>query len=89
MLQVELHIPNAQSLKERRAVLNSLKDQLRSRFNISVAQLESDEKWQRAMIGVSTVGDDRIHVQGSLRRVVEWLRMSRLIELIRIEEDYL
>ena len=45
ILQVEVHVPRAQSLKDRRSVVKSLKDQLRGRFNISVAEVDLTEKW--------------------------------------------
>ena len=89
VLQVELHVPLARSLKDRRAVLNSLKDQLRGRFNIAVSELDANDKWQRATLGISTLGDERVKVQGSLRQVADWLRATRLVNLIRLEEDYL
>jgi hypothetical protein len=88
VLEVELHVPEAQSLKDRRSVLKSLKDQLRGRFNVAVAEIDPGEKWQRATVGVSTLADDRAHVQGVLRQVTEWLRDTRLVNLIRVEEDY-
>ena len=88
VLQVEVHVPRAQSLKDKRSVLKSLKDQLRGRFNVAVAELEPNELWQRATIGVSAVGDDRAYVEGLLREVTEWLRLTRMVNLIRIEEEY-
>ena len=48
VLQVEMHLPNTHSLKDKRSVVKSLKDQLRGRFNVAVAELAADEKWQRA-----------------------------------------
>ncbi len=48
VLQVDVHLPRAHSLKEKRSVLNSLKDQLRGRFNVAVAEVDATEKWQRA-----------------------------------------
>ena len=89
VLQVEVHIPNAHSLKEKRSVLNSLKDQLRGRFNISVAEVGANEMWQRATIGISTFGSSRAYAEGLLRDVTAWIRTTRLVELIAIEEDYL
>ena len=89
ILHVEVHVPQAQSLKDKRSVLKSLRDQVRGRFNVAVAELDPNEKWQRATMGISTLGDDRAHVEGLLRRVTEWLRATRLVELIRIEEAYL
>ena len=89
LLQLEVHLPRSQSLKDKRSVLKSLRDQLRGRFNVAVAELEANEMWQRATIGVSTLGDDRAYVEGLLRQVVEWMRSTRLVELSRIEEEYL
>ena len=89
VLQVDMHLPLSHSLKDKRSVLKSLKDQLRGRFNVAVAELDCDEKWQRATLGISTLGDDRPKIQGLLGQVTEWLRMTRLVELIQVEEDYL
>ena len=89
LLQIEVHLPNAQSLKEKRSVLNSLKDQMRGRFNVSVAEVNADERWQRATVGVSTLGGSRAYVEKLLTEVTEWVRMTRLVELIRVEQEYL
>ena len=88
ILQVEVHLPTAHSLKEKRSVLNSLKDQLRGRFNISVAEVEANELWQRATIGISTLSSSRAYAEGLLRDVTAWIRTTRLVELIAVEEDY-
>ena len=89
VFQIEMHLPQAQSLKDKRSVLKSLRDQLRGRFNVAVAELDSSEKWQRATIGISTIGDERTYVQGLLNEVAEWLRHTRLVDITRIDEDYL
>ena len=88
VLQVELHLPHAQSLKDKRSVLNSFRDQLRGRFNIAVAEVEANEKWQRAVLGICALGDSRGHVEGILRAVTTWIRMTRLVELIRVEQEW-
>jgi uncharacterized protein YlxP (DUF503 family) len=88
LLQVELHVPDAQSLKDKRSVVKSLKDQLRGRFNIAVAEVDANEKWQRATVGISAIGDDRACVERLLRQVTEWLRMTHVAQLIRVEEAY-
>ncbi len=88
LLKVEVHLPLAQSLKDKRSVLKSLRDQIRGRFNVAVAEVEPNEKWQRAVVGVATLGEDRARVEGLLKLVTEWLRETRLVSLIRVEEDY-
>ena len=54
LLTLEIHIPDAQSLKDKRQVLRSLKDRLRAHFNVAVAELEHQELWQRSRVGVVT-----------------------------------
>ena len=88
VLRVEVHLPVSHSLKDKRSVLKSVRDRLRHRFNAAVAEVDSNETWQRATLGISTVGGDRAYVQGLLRELTEWLRATRLVELIRVEEDY-
>ena len=89
VLKVEVHVPNAQSLKDKRSVLKSLKDQLRGRFNIAVAELDPNEKWQRATVGISAIGADHSYVDALLREVTIWMRSHHLVELIRIEQEQL
>ena len=88
LLQVEVHLPRSQSLKDKRAVLRSLKDQLRGRFNIAVAEVEANEKWQRATLGISTLGESRVFVERLLRDVTDWLRETQLVAVIRIDQEY-
>ena len=88
LLRVELHAPHAQSLKEKRSVVKRLREQIRSHFNVAVAEVEANDTWQRATIGISAVGDERPYVQEVLRHVIEWLRRDGLADLIRIEETY-
>ena len=88
ILQLEVHVPDTHSLKDRRSVVKSLKDQLRGHFNVSVAEVDPSDKWQRATLGISAVGDDRAYVEGLLTQVTEWFRMTRLVNLIRVEQEY-
>jgi len=87
VLHVELHLPMALSLKDKRSVLKSLTDQLHNRFNIAVAQVDPNEKWQRASLGIVTLSHARGEVEGLLQRVVEWMRGNRSIALIRVERE--
>ena len=88
VLHIETHVPRAQSLKDKRSVMKSLKDQLRGRFNIAVAELDPNETWQRAALGIAAIGEDRAYVAGLLQDVAAWIRQPRLVELSRLEEEY-
>ncbi|MBI2104524.1 MAG: DUF503 domain-containing protein [Candidatus Omnitrophica bacterium] len=87
VLQLDVHVPTAQSLKDKRSVIKRLKDQLRGRFNVAVAELDANETWQRATIGVSAIGEQRAYVEGLLTEVTEWLRATRLVELSRVQQE--
>lgn len=88
VLQLELHLPQSHSLKERRSVVKSLRDQLRSRFNVAVAEVDANGTWQRARIGVAAVGDNRPYVAELLRQATGWARQAPLAMLSRVHEDY-
>jgi uncharacterized protein len=71
LLTLELHIPDAQSLKDKRQVLRSLKDKLRRNFNVAVAELEHHEAWQRSVVGVVTISNEEKHVNEVLQKVLD------------------
>ena len=68
-LTLELHIEAAQSLKDKRQVMRSLKDRLRASFNVSVAELEPSALWNRATIGVVSISQSRDYLDGLMKNV--------------------
>jgi uncharacterized protein YlxP (DUF503 family) len=68
-LTLELHIEAAQSLKERRQVVRSIKDRLRATFNIAIAELDAAELWNRATIGIVGVSASRDYLDGLMKNV--------------------
>jgi len=73
-LTLEIRIEHAQSLKDRRQVVRSLKDQLRQGFNISVAEVDEAVLWQTATISVAAVSRSRDYLEGEMRLVEEAAR---------------
>ena len=69
LLTLEIYIPDARSLKDKRQVLRSLKDRLRRQFNIAIAELDHQETWQRALVGVVTISNDTRHLEDALEKV--------------------
>ncbi len=82
VLSVELLIPENASLKGKRRVLNGLKTRLRNNFNVSVAEVDYLDKWQRTVLGIATVGRDRRILDSVLCRVVDYIRSESQAELI-------
>lgn len=68
-LTLELRIEHAQSLKDRRQVVRSLKDQLRQGFNVSVAEMDDAVTWQSATVGVVAVSRSRDYLHGLIEEV--------------------
>ncbi len=71
LLTLEIHIPDARSLKDKRQVLRSLKDRLRANFNVAVAELAHQELWQRSRIGVVSISGDSKHLEDSLQAIAQ------------------
>lgn len=71
LLTIELHIPDAQSLKDKRQVLRSLKDRLRRDFNVAVAELEHHDTWQRSVVGIVTISNEEKHLREVLQKVLD------------------
>jgi uncharacterized protein YlxP (DUF503 family) len=70
LLTLELRLTEAQSLKDKRQVLRSLKDRLRARFNVAVAELDFQDVWQRSVVGVVTLSNEEQHVEEALQKVL-------------------
>ena len=71
LLTLEIHIPDARSLKDKRQVLRSLKDRLRARFNVAIAELDHEETWQRSQVGIVSLSNDAAHLEQSMQAVFE------------------
>jgi uncharacterized protein YlxP (DUF503 family) len=69
LLTLQIHIPDAQSLKDKRQILRSLKDRLRGHFNVAVAELDHQDLWQRSVIGVVGISSDERHLEQSMAEV--------------------
>ncbi|MGB6975778.1 MAG: DUF503 domain-containing protein [Terracidiphilus sp.] len=68
-LTLELRIPHAQSLKDRRQVVRSMKDQLRQGFNVSVAEMDEAVTWQSATLAVVAISSSRSYLSGLVEQV--------------------
>ena len=67
VMTLEIRIPYAHSLKEKRAVLRKVRERLRHRFNVAVAELDHQDVWQRATLGVVSISSSRSSLETTLR----------------------
>ena len=88
LLTVELHVPGSQSLKDKRMVLRRLKDRLK-KFNVSVAEVEHQDLWQRAGLAVVTVSTDERHADGELAAVANEIERVEPGLITRTEVEFL
>ncbi len=70
LLTLEIHLPYSHSLKEKRAVLQKIRDRLRSRFNVAVAELDHQDVWQQATVGVVSISNSQPLLESVFRQVL-------------------
>jgi uncharacterized protein len=78
---IEFHIHENQSLKGKRKIVRSMVDKVKSKFNVSIAEIGSNDKWQKIELGVSAVGNDRRFIDSSLANVLTFLDSLYLAEV--------
>ena len=76
-LTVSLALPPVHSLKEKRGILKPLLAHVRKEFNVSVAEVEDQDRWQAAVIGVAVVGSEGANLHGLLEGVVKWIERTQ------------
>ena len=89
MLQVDLSIPKARSLKEKRQVVKSILDRTRARFNVSAAEVEALDLHQRAGLAFATVSNDAAHARGRMDTILDALRSHPVARVIDFELEIL
>ena len=88
--QVKLRFPENLSLKGKRQILKSITTRLRNKFNISVAEVDDNDLWQLATLGISCVSNDRRHANEMLSRVVDFIVKGRFeVEILDYEIEIL
>jgi uncharacterized protein len=85
---IELHIPGSTSLKAKRSVLNRIKERLKNRFNASVSEVDHQDLWQRAAIGVAVVGIEKRVVESTLSNIVRQVETETRIEITQVQTDF-
>jgi len=87
IVRIELHIPAAASLKDKRSVVSGLKDRIRQRVRASVAEVDHQDLWQRAALGVAVVSGERRQVDELLQTVRNLVMATPGAELLDWQEQ--
>ncbi len=88
-LYTELFIPLSGSLKSKRSVLKSLKDRIKNRFNVCVAEIGAQDKWQRAVLGFAAISSDKTHLDQALQGILSFVKDNHDVELIDYSMEFL
>jgi uncharacterized protein YlxP (DUF503 family) len=75
-LTIHLHLPMCSSLKEKRGRIKPLMSRLRREFNVSVAEMDLQDKWSEAVIGCAMIGNDAAFLQSALSTVTKWVEAN-------------
>jgi len=89
VISIELFIPMSHSLKEKRKQIKSLKERLKNRFNASVAEIAALDDWQRAVLGMSMISNDKVYLEKQFRNIETLILEVRGVELININIEWL
>ena len=81
--QLELYIPSAFSLKEKRFVLKSIKTRSRNQFNVSIAEIGYQDKWQRSLLGIACVANEQQFIEQTIQKVLKLIEHDDQAEIIR------
>lgn len=89
ILSIVLRLAENHDLKGKRQVLKSVKDRVRSRFNVSIAEVDDLDAWQRASLGVACVSRDRGQVESTLAHVATFIEDLHLASVESVHTEIL
>jgi len=89
VLQLELSVPDAMSLKDKRRVIKSLKDRIANDHNVSIAEVGALDEHRRAILGIAMVSNDGQYVESALSKLVDFVRAVPQASLIDYQIDLL
>jgi uncharacterized protein YlxP (DUF503 family) len=89
LLTLDLHFPGARSLKDKRQALRSLEARIRNRHNVSLAEVEHQDLWQRSRLAVVGVNTDHAHLESTLQAVAGEAASARDVALLDQQVEFL
>lgn len=89
VLQLELAVPEAMSLKDKRRVILSLKDRIAHGHNVSIAEVGALDEHRRAILGMAMVSNERRYVEGAFSKLVDLVRKVPQVSLIDFQMEFL
>ena len=85
ILRMVFHLYGNRSLKGKRKIVKSMVEKTKHKFNAAIAEVGSNDKWQKIELGVSAVGNDRRHIDSTLNNVLQFIESLYLAEIVSAE----
>ena len=82
LLTLDLHIPESNSLKSKRMVIKSLIDRIKKKFNVSIAEVDANDLWQRSLLGVALVANETQLINKVFEKIKNLISDTHTVELI-------
>lgn len=89
VLTVELRLGEANSLKDKRRVIKSIIERIKNRFNVSVAEVDEQDAWQRCVIGIAFVSCEKVHAHQVLAAVVRFIEGQGNVFITDYQTEFL
>lgn len=89
MIELVFNIPYAHSLKEKRQPVKSIKQRLQNRFNASVAEIDALESWQKAVLGLVMLSNDKVYLQQQASKIEQLVIDEADMELIDFNQTFI
>lgn len=87
-LKLHLYLPGVTSLKEKRRLIKSLLDKIKNKYNVAAAEVQGQDMWQRSVIGVVSVSNDRKSIEKRFTSIIALVDKKSGIELMKSEKVY-
>lgn len=85
---LDLYIPEANSLKDKRSVVKSMLEGMRNKFNVSAAEVDHQDIWRRATVGIACVSSSQPFVDQVLNKAVDWVESNPRVNVTNVEIEF-
>lgn len=88
LCKVSIHLPLSTSLKGKRGILKGLLERTRKHFNVSIAEIGSQDDWKRAEVGIVAISNEKDYLHRLFPQVISYLEKHHLVDLIQYTTEY-
>ena len=89
ILQIEFLIPGVRSLKGKRSIVKGLKDRIRKSFNVSISETDYHDKWQRCVVTIACVNNDKRQVESTFSKALNSIQKCGEIQILKSQIELL